>query len=562
LPSPFALVGGDATGRLVVTAGDGGFSLRSETPLAATGISVRQGDRMLLEHLDLSLALSGEAGAQGWKLRWSPLAVDGAGRRLATIEATASRAAGADEPVKVSGTWKADLQAVAQAGSGSALGWLKARSASGEFSGTVGSSPEGDGTITVIGSVPDHTVSASIHADLNGDELEFRVPAKISLGADVSDLTLEGTLVGEKQGARVDVKLSGEHVVLRHLRLLALPLAALGGADVAGAAGTPDRVPFWGGWAGRLAVSLDRLRTEDTEVTHVGGLLDLERGSIRLLGGRWGRGIQNVGRVEGSITFDGSAEAPYALKAAATLNDVDAASLYPPSQLTEDHQFEGHFTISETLAGSGKTAADLADRTEETFHLSSKAGIVRILKTSVAEAIPEASTPVADTLGTVGSFVGSILGKKESMDAGKNTVSKNAQAVIDFTNQVPEIGFDEASITAVRAADGTFRIAALEVIAPEEHLTGTGRIGYAPGLSLARRPLTLDLQVGVKGQSAELLRKAGLLSSQKDALGYQIADQAISFVGSLGNVDASQWHEWLVKAATRKPEPAPKKGGG
>jgi hypothetical protein len=55
------------------------------------------------------------------------------------------------------------------------------------------------------------------------------------------------------------------------------------------------------------------------------------------------------------------------------------------------------------------------------------------------------------------------------------------------------------------------------------------------------------------------LSTAGLLSSRKDESGYTMLSQPIHFGGTLEKIDKSQWHDLLVKAATRKPE-STKKG--
>lgn len=70
---------------------------------------------------------------------------------------------------------------------------------------------------------------------------------------------------------------------------------------------------------------------------------------------------------------------------------------------------------------------------------------------------------------------------------------------------------------------------------------------------MAARPLSLDLRLGARGGIASLLSDAGLLSPEKDSRGYRMLNQDIHLGGNLGHIDASQWHDLLVKAATRKP---------
>jgi hypothetical protein len=226
----------------------------------------------------------------------------------------------------------------------------------------------------------------------------------------------------------------------------------------------------------------------------------------------------------------------------------------------EDPLFEGHFSVATTVTGSGANLSDLAGRTREEFQLTSSAGIIRFLRSDVADSIPEASAPVRDTLGTAASAVGTVFGvKADPLQTGKNKVSTSADAILDFNNQVSEIGFDRAVITAIREPDGTIRLADLEMTAPAEHLSGSGQISFAKGVPLSQRPLSVDLKLGLLGRPAELLSKADLLSADKDSLGYSVLKQGVHFGGTLESIDATQWDDLLVKA-TRRPD-AGKKGG-
>jgi hypothetical protein len=63
----------------------------------------------------------------------------------------------------------------------------------------------------------------------------------------------------------------------------------------------------------------------------------------------------------------------------------------------------------------------------------------------------------------------------------------------------------------------------------------------------------VDLQFWARGRVAKLLSTAGLLSADKDGLGYLKLSQPIHFGGTLEHIDRSQWHNLLVKAAAQNP---------
>jgi hypothetical protein len=148
--------------------------------------------------------------------------------------------------------------------------------------------------------------------------------------------------------------------------------------------------------------------------------------------------------------------------------------------------------------------------------------------------------------------------KRNVLDREKTRLSPTTEAVLDLTYQVSEIGYDSVKITAFKGSDGVIRVAELEMVSPEVRLRGTGQIAGAKGLALADEALSLDLQLGAQGKTAELLSKSGLLSARKDELGYSIFAQSIHFGGTLAHIDGSQWNDMLVKAATPKPEMAKK----
>jgi hypothetical protein len=322
--------------------------------------------------------------------------------------------------------------------------------------------------------------------------------------------------------------------------------------------GARDRAPFWGTWRGSVAFTFDALKAGDHEFSDVGGTLEIEPASLRLEGGRGGIDHHSLTKVEGTVAFDAASDRPYQVRATTALaTEIDAATLFPAHESHQLALVEGRFSLSGDITGSGSSLDDLLGRSEAKFHLASTTGVLRLLQTSVAESIPEASTPVKDSLDTVGSAVGALFGHHEDfMNAGKNTLSKNAEAVMSFTNEVAEIGCDSITVDAVRGGDGTIRLSAIEVKARDEHLTGTGTVSYESGTPLFREPLSVDLQLGVRGRAADLLSKAGLLSPSKDALGYALLSGPIHLGGTLERIDTGAWHQLLVEAATRKPEPA------
>ena len=559
LPGGLAFTGGKAAGGYLVRASGGGFAARQMVaPLTVSGVSVSGPAGVVASGLDLSLSMTAEYDAKQLEVDVAPLAIESAGRRLASLEAKCTRQDGEHQPIAVSGKWSANNAVIASQPNLAALGWLPGRSATGDFTGNLGASCDIEGKVDLAGRDPARAVSATFNVDSDGSgAVDFLVPIKMTLGESVAEISAEGSWGRQKSNPRLELKLTSADASLDQLLLLAGPIAAAAGASP----GATDRIPFWGGWAGSLKVSFDRLRTGDQDFTNVGGSFEFDRGSVQLEGGHGEVPPKSMASVEGSITFDPGSQVPYSLKGTlAPVANLDSALLLP-AQPGQDPVIEGHFTLAGTVTGSGASLGGLISSAQEEFQLSSSSGIIRLLTTNVADAIPEAAEPVADSLDTVGNFVGSVLLgiKGHSIDPSKNKLSKAAEAVLSFTNQVSEIEYDKVTVTAVRGPDRTIRLVALEMTAPDEHLRGTGQIAYAKGLPVSQEPLSVELRLGVKDMAAKLLSKVGLLSPDKDELGYPLLNQPIQFGGSLVRIDDKAWHDLLAKAATQKPAEAGKK---
>jgi hypothetical protein len=565
LPGGLALVGGRATGGFLMRASGGGFTLApNAAPISISGASIRGPWGGVAGGLDLTIAMTAEADAKQLSVKWSPLTIDSGGRRLASLEATGTRPVGAGGgPIAVSGTWTANPGAIASLPNLASLSWLPGNTATGDFKGNLGAACDLEGKVDVVGRDPSRTFSATFNADVDSSGAgDFLVPFKITTASGVSEISAEGSWGRQRLDPRVELKLTGADVALDQLLLIAGPLAAAGGApahalQLSGVGRAPwvrDAAPFWGSWAGSVKLSFDKLRTGDQDFADVGGTFEIDHGSIELEGGHAELPPKSLASVEGALSFDPSEARPYSLKATlAPVANLDSALLLP-AQPGQDPVIEGHFTLAGTVAGTGASLDELMGRTQEEFQLSCSNGILRLLTTNIADAIPEAKEPVADSLDTVGNFVGSVLLgiKGHSIDPSKNKVSKTAEAALNFTNQVSEIGFDKVTVTAVRGPDRTIRLTDLEMIAPDEHLKGTGQIAYAKGLPVSQEPLSLDLSLGVKDVAAKLLSSIGLLAQGKDALGYPLLNQPIHFGGNLVRIDDRQWHDILAKAAVPK----------
>jgi hypothetical protein len=539
---------GVASARLRLRRIPGGFALRTTAPATASGVTLQGSGHTLATGLGLEVTGTAESSSDGWRIRAEPLKISRGGQPLARIEARVSRPAGSDAPAVASGTWSADLDAWAASPAGPGNRWIRGQSAAGDFTVDLGATTTVEGSLTVTGHASDRSLTTHLRAQIEADHaVTFRAPLVLKLGPASTDLSVDGSWVDDAGDGRLELSVTGQEVGIDQLRSLAAPFTAW--ADTVAVSATAPRspLPFWGSWVGRAAFALARLRTGDQVYTAVGGSLEFDHTVLRLKGGRGELPPHRSLSWDGTITFDGAA---YALTAQAGAADVDAAALIPARQDGEDALIEGHFSVARTLAGSGRNPAELVRSIRTTVQLKSSDGILRWFKTNVGDAITQASTPATDALGTVGATVGSFFGvKRGTLEAVRNPLSPRAEAVLEFSNQVAEFGYDSIAATAVEQPDGSFRVDALELKAPAEQVTGSGTFGGSPGRPFSAQPLALDLHFGARGRVGELLVKGGLARPSPSSGDLRLLDQPVHFGGTLQQLDSSQWHDLLAHAA-------------
>jgi len=547
----WTLSGGSAAGRFRVRALPAGWALRSIGPVTASAVTVRWSDRTLGAGLDLAAVLTAEASPSGWKVHTDALTADRAGHRLGSLAGTLSPPPDADTPGALTGTWTVDLAALAAAPPWRGKPWIKGRSAAGNYSLQLGATVTGDVTLTVAGHAPADTLTASVHAQIDPDRtVTLRAPVRLAWGGDATDLSIDARWTDDAADGELQLSATGADVSVDQLRRLAAPWASQGDAGVGGATGR-----FWGDWVGTATVAFARVRAHGEVYTGVGGSFTFDHRSLRLKEGRGERPPHRLSKWEGAIGFDGGRPDPYTLKGSASADEVDAATLLPAAGRDADPVIEGHFAVTRSLDGRGATLSDLLARTREMVRLSSSGGIIRLFKTDVADTLPQVATPAADALGTVGSAVGSIFGiKRGSWESNRNPLSPNAEAVIDFTNHVAEIGYDALTATAVREPGGPYRITSLDLVAPDEHVTGTGEVGWIEGRPFAAQPIRLELRFATHGRLADLLVKGGLRLEPAAGQGFRTLSDPVPFTGLAGHIDGRAWHDLLARAADRPAE--------
>jgi hypothetical protein len=355
-----------------------------------------------------------------------------------------------------------------------------------------------------------------------------------------------GTVASDAKGSFVDAKLSGTRFLADDLAALAV----LSGGRGAGPATAPaDRgpgaptlgpsAPFWPGIRARVALRLEDVAFPRVELRDARGTLHFEADSLTVEDGSATVGDGSASRIDGQVSFSPGARLPYTLTASVSVDNVDSAPFFRAVNPDRPPEVEGRFDITSHFTGTGTGARDLLDRAQGDLRLSSKDGRFRALRTDIVDSIRQAPSKLVDALDTLTALFG-----KKSENIGT--------ALVDSAKELSDIHYDQMSLSIERGADMDIRLTEITLIAPEERLAGTGRISYAEGTAVRDQPLSIDLDMGVRGQLGKFLDIVGMLKDGQDPLGYTQLYQTIHLGGTLRNVDQSQWREMLIQAPLRK----------
>ena len=542
------LSGSDARGELVMRAEDGRLVLRTKAPLTASGVALSASGRPVASGLEVSAFVLADYAPQGWQLQLAPFAVRSDGIEMLSLEARFGRLAGAGGATKAAGSWSASVPLLLSIPAASGLPRLTAGDASGSFEASLGATREVrvklalKGLVSAAGGgVPLPSVSSDMRIDLDAaGNATFGIPVRLDYGMRGVDLVLSGTVATGPRGPFVDAMLSGTRLLEDDLAAIAV-LAGRGGADPAPRDGSlaAGGAPFWPGIRGRLLLKFEDILFPRVDLGDVRGTLLIEPDSLSVGDGSATVGDASAARVDGQLTYARGAERPYGFKASLSVGNVDAAPLFRAISPGRPPVVDGRFDIEGHLTGSAADVDGILGRAQGDLRLSSKGGRFRALQTDVADSIRQAPSKLVDALDTVTSLFGK---KTENMGT----------ALVASAKELSEIHYDQMSLTAERGPDLDIRFTEISLLAPEERLSGRGSIAYSPELPIRDQPLSIDLDMGVRGQLGKFLDVVGMLKEGQDPLGYTQLYQPIHLGGTLRSVDQSQWRDMLVQAPLRK----------
>ncbi|HTJ79604.1 MAG TPA: hypothetical protein VL357_11465 [Rariglobus sp.] len=555
--SGFDITGNDLKGEFAATARDGGFTLRSVSPLILTQLNVAQAGKPLVRALDISVGIGGDYTPKGWQAEVSNLTVasDSGPAPLLTVNARAGQSAGANQPVKATASFEADLYALLRqpvAPAGISLSHGVAR-------GDVTASIDDKQSVALTLQLADLLTGDSrtlpgvalyVRADRDSaGRIDAQAPIVITQAGRKSDLTFGAVVIPGKTGTQIDAQLASDTLYVEDLQRfsgLTQPAPVSAAPETKSPpskpAGTPAG-PLWAGLTGELKLALKKVvYSPAIEVADIGGSVKITPDAVSLDAFRAALGGEATLKAGGSLSYDAKqAAAPYGLKADLAVANFDPAPMLRGLNPSKPAQVEGKFDVSTHLSGRAFDPAGFKDTALGDVTLMSRGGTLRVLSVKTGKTVSNASKAAA-----VIGFLGALSGNSQAARIGQQS-----EAAASITQQLGTINFDQLSIVLSRDSERDVLIKDITLISPQMRMAGSGKITFVPDVPIRLQPLQIDLQVGARDQLAASFRQLRLLGAGgADTLGYVPLSEPIHLDGTLQSIGTEQLQRMIVNAIT------------
>jgi len=553
--------GDDVRGEFFASARTGGFAVRPSAPITINDLAVSQNGKSLVSALDIAIKMAADSTQQGWQADVSEFSVRSGAATLLSATAKAGQPVGANQPVKATGRWEANLPAVlAQPVGAQYAAILSQGVAAGEFTASVDGTKQISATLELsnltspkVEKLP--RVQASLRLDLQPDgRIDAQVPLVLEVAGRKTDLELTAHV---KPGTTTNIEADvlSNFVYVEDL----LPLQALAASLQPAAAPQPkpapapkaatsaattkqvaDKLPFWSACTGQVKLALKEIvYSPDVKVTNVTGLLKIESGAITLDNIHAGLGSGCEAALSGKMTFDTTLPDPYLFNGDATVTGFDPAPFLRAANPKKDPTVEGKFDVASKLSGAAPNTALLASKIKADLSLTSRSGIFRGL------ALPKAFSDRFQ--GKSGNLISNITGVVGAL-AGGSKAGNTAATAVEIASLLVAMPYDQLSVQLTHDANASLTtIKDFTLISPTIRLTGNGSILQQEGVPFLKQPLTAQFEMSTHGHATDVFGKQGMLQGGTDALGYSPLFSPIKVDGTISEIGTEALMNLLVQ---------------
>jgi hypothetical protein len=557
------VTGGPLQGHWIAAARDGGFVLRPSAPMRVGAVTVTQAGQPLVQGVDVAMSVSGEYTPTGWQGRVERGHVQSGTTRLVEFDARAGQASAKGAALVATTRFQANVGALLAQPVAEPYRVVQAGTANGDIIVALSENMEkieSAAKLEVIGlqaatgeALP--RIVMDVRADRAPDgRIEAHVPVLVTQDGRASDLTLHAQVRPVGEIMQIDALLSGQHVFVQDVQLLALPFA--------GAEETPDEPtdpirPVWAGVEGRIALSFGRVvYTDALAANNVEGEVRITADGVEIPNFR--AALPTGGSVDlaAQVRYDAEAQDPYVLQGQLRGTQIDAAPLIRSLAPGGTAPVNGRFELSTSLSGRAADLAQLGQAASAEARLTSRGGTLYGLGITVAEVAKG-----ANTLANVAGLIGAIR--------GDNRVPREvewARAAASLAQTLSALNFDQLNVEVARRPGQDLQVKDISVISPTIRLLGTGAIADRPGVSVWQSPLQLRMQLSARDSVAANLRTLGLLREDADPLGYLPMVEDFRLEGSLVDLSnrglSNLVNRYVLRGPSQPPPAAPPAGSG
>jgi hypothetical protein len=312
-------------------------------------------------------------------------------------------------------------------------------------------------------------------------------------------------------------------------------------AGVTPKAAPPETGPMWGDMTGSAQVNLKRLAFDALDLENVGGAAQMtpKQLTVANLTAQLSGGAPL--NFNGTLAFDATQPSlPYGLQMALSLKGFDTGAYFRARDPKAKVPLEGNFSIAGTANGRGANMDDLIARVPFDFNLTSSGGTIYVLA-MVNKSTGAALTGLSVVSGLAG-IAGGIFGGKAP------NVQQFSSTLTQLTTLFDNIKYTSMTFAATRGADRNINLTQINVQSTDIVVNGSGRITYQAGKPIPSQPLSVNVQLGVRGNPAALLSTLGLnQSSTPDANGFIVGPQ-FQVGGTLQKPDYGSFYQMLMQA--------------
>jgi hypothetical protein len=284
--------------------------------------------------------------------------------------------------------------------------------------------------------------------------------------------------------------------------------------------------PFWSALRGHFDLDIGAVQFAPYRIDGVKGRLDLNERELvlsqlsgEMFAGRWG-GTLRVDYDPAVTTGDHRLHCDFHIEQFESARVVQTVF---PNQIAS---VDARINVTSTLTSQGNLLLELIDRTEGSFTVSGKQGVMRL------------TVPKQDMMATAVVFGGTVL------------LSPELRAMGRLLRQFSEMPLDQLHITGRRSADGTVSLDEFRFDSPQARLLGRGRIPSVAGEPLMNRPLELSLDLAAKDEVAVILGGMNLIEKKPRADGYRAMKETFVLGGKAGEPDTRPLYDLLAKAVS------------